>query len=78
MKSKMGFDFFSSGYYIYSHKTFITLSTINTAGYPENKTDYNPVLFSLLEITSVKITNSGVISFTTHYYKTKVKIHKLN
>lgn len=74
----MGFDFFSSGHYIYSHETFITLSTINTAGYPENKTDYNPVLFSLLEITSVKITNIGVISLTTHSYKTKVIIHNLN
>ena len=48
MKIKMGFDFFSSGYYKYSHETFITLSTINTAGYPENKTDYNPMLFFTL------------------------------
>ena len=75
MKINMGFDFFSSGFYIYSHETCITLSTINTAGYLENKTDNNPMLFSLLEITSVKITNIGVISLTTHCYKTKVKIN---
>ena len=37
-----------------------------------------PCYFSLLEITTEKITNSGVLSLTTHCYKTKVNIHKLN